>query len=60
MEIFNCAIAGIVQFRIQLFLENRGILARRKRQAVSNEDIIENVSFIVREMYLKATNFSII
>ena len=40
-------IAGIVQFRIQLLL---GDLTRRKRQAISNEDIIESVSCIVREI----------
>ena len=40
---------GIVQFRIQLLLEVEGDLTRRKRQAISNEDIIESVSCIVRE-----------
>ena len=45
-------IAGIVQFRIQLLLEMEGDLTRRKRQAISNEDIIESVSCIVREIEL--------
>ena len=50
VQSYNFVIAGIVQFRIQLLFEVEGDLTRRKRQAISNEDIIESVSCIVREL----------
>ena len=43
---FKLFCAGIVQFRIRIIFETGDSSSKKKRQATTNNDILENVSYL--------------